>query len=469
MRFAPSRRFQNSISIRIASLFCLTFVLGLALVFGFTYWELSYSLENSSKEVISSKLQEIAAIVSAENISGLNKYLSDDKNKILNAPFMIRVMDPEGKSLYMKPSIQEKNFDFDAAFREDLKPETMIGWHALSAINDEDMFDMLTQKIGTNLYLQVGESSEDRQEVLENIASVFGIAALVLIIISGGLGVWYARKSLLPIRNLLSTIDEIEKGDLGRRVPLPNSKGELRDLSETFNRMIARIEKLIQIMKDSLDNVAHDIRTPLTRIRAVAEDALLSNDTALQQSALEDCAESATDISGMVDQLMSISEADAGTLVIRYEDCNILTLIDDVVEIYEFVAQEKDISIEVNVIPPHLSWKLDRKRIKQVIGNLIDNAIKFSPAGSYIFINAAVESEQLKIYVKDQGLGIPFADLPKIWDRLFRGDKSRTTHGAGLGLSIVRSIVMAHGGHAEAIPSSPSGMIFKVSIPLTQS
>jgi signal transduction histidine kinase len=279
------------------------------------------------------------------------------------------------------------------------------------------------------------------------------------------LGWWYARRTLKPIRRLLLTITTIEKGHLSERVSVDESGDELNELGKTFNRMIERLEKLVAIMKESLDNVAHDIRTPLTRIKVVAEDALLSGKPAAQQEALADCAENVTVISDMVNQLMSISEAGAGTLSLNYEFTNIRAMIKNVAEVYDFVAYEKSIQVVCLPMDPRLHWALDRKRIQQVIANLLDNALKFSPEQTRVEIFVEVVDKQLKLSIKDQGPGIPPSEIDRIWDRLFRGDKSRTTKGSGLGLSIAKAVVLAHGGTLEVSSVLGQGAVFTLSLP----
>jgi len=438
---------------------------GVGLVFFITYFEISYSLKNSGREVISSKLHEASAVLTSEGVDGLREFFAGDKKRMANAPFMIRVLAKDGGTLYVKPSVQEKTFDFDSVFKKRVDPESLLGWHSLAAFNDEDKFDMLAEKVGSEYYLQVGKSSEDREAVLDKIAGVFAVTGVLIILLGGSLGLWYATKILKPLRQLIVTIREIERGNLGRRVPLGEAKDELHDLGSTFNRMIERIETLIRVMRESLDHVAHDIRTPLTRIKAVAEDAMLSTRPTSMKEALEDCAESATDISGIVDQLMSISEAEAGTMILRREASDVPLLLKDVAEIYEFVALEKSIRLELDVELAPMEWPLDRKRIKQAVANLLDNALKFSDRDSRVILRARNEEGFLMISVVDEGCGIPAEDFPYIWDRLFRGERSRTTMGSGLGLSIVRSIVVAHGGRVFAEANSKKGTTFSVRLP----
>jgi signal transduction histidine kinase len=428
---------------------------------------MSYELEQFSREVLSSKIHEAETILLSEGKAGLEKFFSSEKNKILNAPYMIRVMNLTGDSVYLKPSVQEKKFDFSSLKKKVSDPGRLVGWSSFAAIDDEDRFEILTEKVGDQFYLQVGRSNENHEDVLDKMLTVFIVTGSIFVFLSALFGLWYARRSLAPLRDVLLTIKKIESGDLSNRVEVLGPHDELRDLGETFNRMIARIEKLILIMRESLDNVAHDIRIPLTRIRAVAEDALTSQSPTPLKEALQDCAENASEVSELVDQLMSISEAEAGTLSLQYSDCHVQTLLQDIVDIYEFVAQEKSIQLSV-ICDSDFRAVLDRKRIKQVIGNLVDNAIKFSPDQTQIQIEAKSEGASLRVEVRDQGSGVSDADLARLWDRLYRGDKSRTTKGSGLGLSIVRSIVMAHGGQVDAKSGAQGGMVFYFLIPMMQ-
>jgi signal transduction histidine kinase len=468
MPSARTKWFRPSISLKISILFSLLFTVGLIGALSATYFQISRSLEKSSREVIGAKSAEAESILKAEGINGLKDFFSEEKNRILNAPYMIRVLSRNDEPLYLKASVQEKNFDFEHAFQAEKISENLLGWHSIAAIDDEDKFDILTQRVGNNFYLQVGKSSEDREDILGDILNVLFLTGSLFIVLSAVLGILYAKKILEPIRNMLSAIQMIERGDFSKRVELQSSRDELRDLGETFNRMITKIESLLRMMRESLDNVAHDIRTPLTRIKFVAEDALLSpKDEGSVRSALEDCAEYAGELSDMVDQVLSISEAETDTLKLKIESCEVTQLVRSVVEVYEFVCLEKEILV---LFPPMPSiyWALDKKRMKQVIGNLLDNAIKFSPKRTSIQINIEERSFQLAISILDQGIGVTDSDLPRIWDRLYRGDKSRSTKGMGLGLSIVKSIVRAHSGEVHSERNLGPGMKFSIVLPKIQ-
>jgi signal transduction histidine kinase len=465
MLFGLTKKLMMSFSLRVTILFSATFSLCLITALVFTYYEISNSLEKASQEVISAKWLEASTILTNDGLPSLKVFLLSEQNRLRNTAFLFRVLNQDGKTLFIKPSLQDESFDFEAAFRNFPKPSQMEGWHAFQAINDEDRFDIFTGSTPVGFYLQVGRSSEDRENVLERIISGFSTMTVLFIFLSGLLGFWYAKKSMAPIRMLSKTMASIERGDLSRRVPTGSSHDELNDLGDVFNRMISRIDKLVSSMKESLSNVSHDIRTPLTRVRVIAERALLSKDSQQSTLALEECAENIEEITALVDQLLDIAEAESGVMTLKKENVSLQQLFTQVVDIYEVVAEEKNIKIKISA-SNDLNWLFDRKRIKQAVANLLDNAIKYSDSNTQVSLSAFVESNLLAIKISDQGTGISSDDLPRIWERLYRGDKSRSTKGLGLGLSLVRSIVQAHAGTIEVNAGPDSkGSVFTIFLP----
>jgi len=163
---------------------------------------------------------------------------------------------------------------------------------------------------------------------------------------------------------------------------------------------------------------------------------------------------------------MDVSEAESGAMRLRSEPVAARSLVDGVVDVYSYVAEEKRIRITVEV-PESLRVSADRTRLQQALANLVDNAVKYSMEGTEIVISAGAEADggATWIRVKDHGMGISEADLPRIWDRLFRGDKSRSQRGLGLGLSFVQAILHAHGGRVEVVSREGEGAAFTMFLP----
>jgi signal transduction histidine kinase len=302
--------------------------------------------------------------------------------------------------------------------------------------------------------------------VESHLQRAFYKVALPILIVGLALGWFVTHAGLRPLRSLGQTVRYIlTTGKTSARVPVHSERGELNALVGLFNQMLDKNEKLMSAMHESLDNVAHDLRTPMTRLRGSAENALRKSEDATScHEALKDCMEESNHVLTMLNTLMDVAEAETGAMPLNREDVRLRELAGKVIEVYELVAEDSGVTVAAD-IPEHLSVHADPTRLRQVLNNLVDNAIKYSQEGQRVIISAREVNRHTELSVTDQGAGIPSGEQDKIWDRLYRGDLSRSQRGLGLGLSLVKAIVEAHGGSVGVRSEVNKGSCFTLRFP----
>jgi signal transduction histidine kinase len=458
-----SERLGGTMRFRLAWWYALIFVASSAMIVALTYFLLASALKQYDHQIIQTTLVEFATAYARGGVPGLSREIQRTQSSGAAGPLFVRV---GGRQNVVFLSMPEgwRGFDLSQLSEPGLTGEQ--SWATLdTGVPGAEVLEVASVRLGDGTLFQVGRSTARRTELLSRFRRLLLVDAATIILVGLVGGAMLTWSAMQPVRALTETVRGImQTGRTSARVPVQEPGDALGDLSTLVNAMLDRIDAVVSGMRGALDNVAHDLRTPMARLRGTAESALASQDPEVLRGALADCLEESDRIMAMLSTLMDISEAETGTMAIRLEPTDIPGLVRQTVELYEDLAEEHGLKIRVD-IPADLVVPLDRNRMRQVLANLLDNAVKYTASGGSIDITARSDDGWVLIAVADTGVGITADELPHIWDRLYRGDKSRSTRGLGLGLSLVRAIVEAHGGQVHAASTPGAGSRFELRLP----
>ncbi|RPI78985.1 MAG: sensor histidine kinase [Desulfobacteraceae bacterium] len=456
------KKLPKTVGFRLALWYMAVFIVSVVLLFTLGYLLLSNSLRKQDRLAVQIKSKELSELLQTEGVEALEREVRMTRKFKRPDAFFIRLAGRDNRTFFLLLPYQWAEFDIkDWEARSWRAEET---WFVLPAKDRNYGLEIVSIPLDDYL-LQVGKSTEERQKVLLSFRKLFSVGVAPLLLFGLGTGLFLGRRALRPVRQLTQAFRAIADGRLDARVTDPKSGDELAELVQLFNRMMTRIEILIAGMHATLDNVAHDLRTPMTRLRGIAEMALNARpDLEKSREALADALEESERILAMLNTLMDISEAETGAMKLEFQFVDLSRLVREVLDLYEFTAEEKNVRLDAQVAQG-LGLQVDPIRLRQVLANLVDNAVKYTNPGGGVTVRGRVEGNEIAIEVEDTGIGIASAEIPKIWERLYRGDQSRSQKGLGLGLSLVKAVVNAHQGRVEVTSELGKGSCFRIYLP----
>jgi heavy metal sensor kinase len=380
----------------------------------------------------------------------------------------VEIWSPEGSLLYRTPQLQGQALG--------APPIPGEGTGRLRPAS-ERLPNGLRVRVASSAYvigprrviLRVANNEQNLWRELRELATVLIIGLPIGVLLAGFGGYVLARKALAPIDAMAEQAETISAERMSERLSIRDPEDELGRLATVFNAMLARLQGAFDQLRRFTADASHELRTPLTAIRSVGEVALQNHKSQTEyRDVIGSMLEEVDRLTRLVESLLTLSRADAGHVQLQCAHRSLLTLALEARSLVEVLAEEKHQMIDVEC-HADLIVSADRLILRQAIVNLLDNAIKYSPANSRIVLRVArATGNRATLDVIDQGPGIPVEHQPYIFDRFYRVDKARTREwgGAGLGLSITRWAVEAHGGKVTFLSREEGGSKFRVSLPL---
>ncbi len=382
----------------------------------------------------------------------------------------IRILKSDHSILYVSMKPKDGLFDpsaiaipesFDAANKIEMLPGNI----SMLIVN------VPVTEAGELFLIEMGAPTDEFEKTLHGLVVTLlsGLPFMILIVSAGGY--LLVRRSLKPVENIRATAEQITFGNLSNRLPVVATGDALEHLSVTLNQMLARLEDAYQQVSRFSADASHELRTPLTIMRGELE-SMTQRESGLPESLRErigSVLEETERLSHITESLFTISRLDAGEAKAELITFDLADLVKTTTEQMSLLVEEKSIVLTVNA-QQHILVKGDPARLKQVVVNLLDNAIKYTPDNGRIAISVSSTEHKAVLSFIDNGIGIPVDALPHIFERFYRADKvrSREQGGAGLGLSIVRAICQAHGGTVEIESTENKGTVCRVILPLAE-
>ena len=431
----------------------------------FIYWNTTVLLSRQLNQTIEAELTGLAEQYRAGGLDQLVRIVAERSETPGNSLYL--VADKDGKQLAGNLSAESPQL------WESVGPVEFVYSRPASGGVERRLAFANVFRLPGGYRLIVGRDIEDRRELSRLILNtmLWGLGAMALVGIGGGY--WVSRKLLTRIDGLAATTRTIMAGDLAGRLPVSGSGDELDRLSQSVNLMLARIEQLMAGLREVSDNIAHDLKTPLNRLRNRVEEALREpQDETAYRDVLERTIEEADGLIKTFNALLSIARLEAGAGGENRDTLDMAALVQDVAELYEPVAEERGIALKAQAADSIIIHG-DRQLLGQALANLIDNALKYGApsagAGNgyapEVDVQADARGGVARIVVSDRGPGVPDTERVRVLSRFVRLEESRSEPGSGLGLSLVAAVARLHGGKLRLEDNEP-GLRVVLSLPM---
>jgi heavy metal sensor kinase len=456
---------QNTLSFRLTLWYAGIFALSSCVAFLLFYALIISFIREQTDQDLLAQVNRFSTLLASEEIEAVKSAAVIEAQAAGVKKVFFRLLSLNGQVFSSSNMAYWKNIDIhETAIKELLRGRSHV-FETITIPQRKEKVRILYAMLGPTIVCQVGQAMESYSRFLDAFKGIFITTMTFLIVVAAGVGWFMARQAVSGVEAVTRTAQKISGGNLEERVPVKARGDEIDQLAVTFNQMLDRIQGLLTEIKEMSDNMAHDLRSPITRIRGIAEVTLstgksLDEYEAMAASTVEECDR----LLDMINTMLMISKAEAGVDRLSREEIDLAGVVQEACRLFEPTAEDKGITLSCDVTG-RSHFIGDSRMIQRMLSNLLDNAIKYTPSGGSVIVSVAEIDAQVVVSIKDTGIGISPKDLPHIFERFYRCDQSRSQTGIGLGLSLARAIARAHDGDITTESTPDQGSTFTITLP----
>jgi heavy metal sensor kinase len=458
--------FWNTLAFRLTLWYAGIFTVSSCIAFLLFFMLITSVNRGRTDQELLSQMVQFSTVLKARGLEAVENYVFLEAQAAGVKKVFFRLLYPSGYAFSSSNMSYWKDIGVRKTAIEKLLQGNNPVFDTVILRERRDQVRILYALIGPNIILQVGQSMENQSRIIEAFKKIFVATMALLIALAAGVGWFMARHAVSGVEAITRTAQSISGGTLEKRVPIQSRGDEIDQLAMTFNQMLDRIQTLVTEVKEMSDNIAHDLKSPITRIRGIAEVTLTHEKSigeyeSMAANTIEECDR----LLDMINTMLMISKTESRVDNLPSEEFDLAGLVREACELFEPTAEDKRVTLRYDVPNPR-PFLGDHRLIQRMFSNLLDNAIKYTPPEGAVSVSLLEnDKSEVVITVKDTGIGISQEDLPRVFDRFYRCDQSRSKPGIGLGLSLARAIARAHGGDITVTSILNQGSTFTATLP----
>ena len=459
-------RLRRSLAFRLTLWYAGIFSISSFLAFFFFYFLMIDILRSQVDDELRRQLRSFAGIMQVDGLEGVRRAALLEARSGGGNDRLIRLLSRFGTEFSVSDHEYWRDIGVDSTAIRRLLTHGEPVFETVGIPTSGESLRIIYGTVGPGVILQLGQSLSLQLRLVQAFQRLFVVTMAVVLGLAALIGWFLARRALAGVDGIAHTAQRITGGDLTVRAPVSPRDDEIDQLAGNINQMLDRILDLITGIREMSENIAHDLKSPLTRIRGLAEVTLTTAEhrddfEQMAASTIEECDR----LLDMINTMLMISRTEAGVQELDRRAIDAVALVQDAVRLFETTAKDKGLGIAVtaDAAPTLLG---DARMLQRMVANLLDNAIRYTPAGGRI--DVAVEAappDHVRLVFTDTGIGIQADDIPRIFERFYRCDPSRSQAGTGLGLSLARAVAQVHGGTITVDSKPGEGSTFSVWLP----